>query len=152
VNILWEYNICAIAIIEVEQKHKMAGSKHPTNYTNRYTQSTVYSTDPGFKRQKGNRCGKCNELKSNCRCSTAPSDGIVRLQRQTKGRNGKPVVLITGLTLEKSDLKSLAKKLKSKCGVGGSVEGTTIIIQGDKRELLKPELEALGYEVKISGG
>ncbi len=114
----------------------------------------VYSTDPSIKKHDDKRCQRCGELQRNCRChaSKPPLDGIVRLQRQVKGRNGKPVVLITGLPLEKPELKSLAKKLKSKCGVGGSIEGTTIIIQGDKREVLKPELEALGYQVKLSGG
>jgi translation initiation factor 1 len=61
-------------------------------------------------------------------------------------------VLITGLPLGKAELKSLAKKLKSKCGVGGSIDGATIIIQGDKRDLLQPELESMGYKVKLSGG
>ncbi len=92
-----------------------------------------------------------------CRCkrnSTAPaaSDGIVRLQKQTKGRNGKPVVIITGLPLNTDDLKKLAKQLKAKCGVGGSIEEGNILIQGDKRDLIKQELESLGYKVKISGG
>ena len=73
-------------------------------------------------------------------------------QRQVKGRNGKPVVLVTGLPLAASELKLFAKKLKSKCGVGGSINGSTIIIQGDKRDQLKQELQAMGYQVKLSGG
>jgi translation initiation factor 1 len=114
----------------------------------------VYSTDPRFRHQD-KICPGCRQIPSRCHCkgTTPPGlDGFVRLQRQIKGRNGKPVVLITGLPLAKAELKALAKKLKSKCGVGGSIDGSTIIIQGDKRDLLQPELESMGYKVKLSGG
>jgi len=110
----------------------------------------VYSTD------SGRMCPDCGEPRSACRCSQQHSvtegDGIVRLQRQVKGRNGKPVTLITGLGLTDKDLKPLAKTLKKKCGVGGSIEQGNILIQGDMRNLLKSELESQGYTVKISGG
>ena len=110
----------------------------------------VYSTE------KGKLCPGCGEQLSQCRCKqekVPDSDGIVRLQRQVKGRNGKPVVLITGLSLVSAELKVLAKKLKSSCGVGGSIDAAgTIIIQGDKREQLKQELESMGYKVKLGGG
>ena len=49
-------------------------------------------------------------------------------------------------------LKALAKQLKNRCGVGGSIEGGDILIQGDQRELLKSLLEQQGYTVKLSGG
>ena len=62
------------------------------------------------------------------------------------------MVLITGLPLNGPDLKTLAKALKNRCGVGGSIEGSDILIQGDKRELLKSLLEDRGYTVKLSGG
>ena len=109
----------------------------------------VYSTD------QGKHCPECSRPKEQCICKTqSPNqgDGIVRLQRQTKGRAGKPCVIISGLPLHTTELKKLAKKLKSKCGVGGSIEASDILIQGDKRELLKTELEALGYTVKFAGG
>ena len=64
----------------------------------------------------------------------------------------KPVVIISGLGLTSGELKKVAKTLKSKCGVGGSIENNNILIQGDKRDVIKPELEALGYTVKLSGG
>ena len=110
----------------------------------------VYGTDTG------RLCPGCGKPAKNCQCKTmAPpprGDGIVRLQRQTKGRNGKPVVVISGLDLGADELKALARRLKAKCGVGGTVENFTIVIQGDKRAVLQAELEAMGHTVKSSGG
>lgn len=79
-------------------------------------------------------------------------DGIVRIQRQTSGRKGKGVCLVTGLDLEDGELDKLAAELKKKCGCGGSVKGGVIEIQGDKRDLLKTLLEAKGHKVKLTGG
>ena len=111
-------------------------------------QRTVYSTD------LGQLCPDCRQPVKSCQCQPPQpeSDGIVRLQRQTKGRNGKPVTLITGVPLSAPELKKLAGELKSKCGVGGSLEGTSILIQGDKRALLKELLEQHGFAVKLAGG
>ena len=103
----------------------------------------VYTTDGGRQPTE----------KSSPDPAAAPSgDGIVRLHRQTKGRGGKAVTLVTGLPLAGDDLKALAKALKQKCGVGGAVKGRDVEIQGDQRETLKLELERLGYTVKIAGG
>ena len=79
-------------------------------------------------------------------------DGIVRIQRQTSGRKGKGVCLITGLDLSDAELDKLAAELKKKCGCGGSVREGVIEIQGDKRDLLKTLLEAKGLKVKLAGG
>nr|WP_314741363.1 stress response translation initiation inhibitor YciH [uncultured Haemophilus sp.] len=77
---------------------------------------------------------------------------IVRIQRQTSGRKGKGVCIITGLDLEDAELKLLAAELKKRSGVGGSVKNGTIEIQGDNRELLKQVLEQKGFKVKLAGG
>lgn len=79
-------------------------------------------------------------------------DGIVRIQRQTSGRKGKGVSVITGIDLEDKELKELAKKLKKICGVGGSLKNGIIEIQGDKREEIKQFLEKQNFTVKLSGG
>jgi translation initiation factor 1 len=110
----------------------------------------VYSTDGG------RLCPQCLRTVVHCVCGNskpaATGDGIVRLHRETKGRGGKAVTLIKGLSLSNDALKILASQLKKKCGVGGSLKDSVIEIQGDQRELLKAELEKLGYQVKISGG
>lgn len=79
-------------------------------------------------------------------------DGIVRIQRQTSGRKGKGVCLITGVDGDDAELARLAAELKKKCGCGGSVKEGVIEIQGDKRELIKTLLEARGMKVKLAGG
>ena len=79
-------------------------------------------------------------------------DGVVRIQRQTSGRKGKGVCLITGVDLDDAELTKLAAELKKKCGCGGAVKDGIIEIQGDKRDLLKSMLEAKGMKVKLAGG
>lgn len=79
-------------------------------------------------------------------------DGIVRIQRQTSGRKGKGVSLITGIDADDAALTQIAAELKKKCGCGGSVKDGVIEIQGDKRDLIKSLLEAKGMKVKLAGG
>ena len=78
-------------------------------------------------------------------------DGIVRIQRQTKGRKGKGVCLVTGLDFNDEELK-IAAQLKKICGCGGSVKDGVIEIQGDKRDEIKAYLEKQGMKVKLAGG
>ncbi|MDM8516808.1 translation initiation factor Sui1 [Desulfobacterales bacterium HSG16] len=110
----------------------------------------VYSTE------FGKMCPDCNKPSGKCTCrkkqSIPEGDGIVRLMRQTKGRKGKGVTLITGISLDNEGLKKLVKSLKQKCGSGGSIKNGVIEIQGDKRDVLEKELSRLGYKTKRSGG
>lgn len=79
-------------------------------------------------------------------------DGIVRIQRQTSGRKGKGVCLISGIDLDDTELTKLAAELKKRCGCGGALKDGIIEIQGDKRDLLKTLLEGKGFKVKLAGG
>jgi translation initiation factor 1 len=111
----------------------------------------VYSSGPG------RMCPTCGYPKDGCRCSkhrkdAVLGDGRVRVLRQTKGRKGKGVSVVTGLPLNAEELKSLAKDLKRACGVGGTVKDGTIEIQGDVRDKLVAELKVRGYDAKKSGG
>ncbi len=79
-------------------------------------------------------------------------DGVVRVGRETKGRKGKGVTVVTGLPLEGAELAALAKALKKKCGTGGTLKDGVLEIQGDHRDLLVAELQGRGWTVKKSGG
>lgn len=100
----------------------------------------VYSTDSGRITQPQPKAER------------PKGDGIVRIQRQTSGRKGKGVCLISGIDLDDAALALLAAEMKKKCGCGGSVKEGVIEIQGDKRDLLKSLLEAKGMKVKLAGG
>jgi translation initiation factor 1 len=76
----------------------------------------------------------------------------VRVGRETAGRAGKGVSVITGLVLRADELEALATRLKKLCGAGGAVKDGKIEIQGDHRDRLVAELGKLGYEAKRSGG
>jgi len=110
----------------------------------------VYSTD------QGKHCSECAKPIKACVCSTAGTnavtDGVVRVLRETKGRKGKGVTLVHGVSLDSGGLKKLAKTLKTQCGVGGAVKANVIELQTADREKVKKLLEQAGYVVKIAGG
>jgi len=110
-----------------------------------------------YSSQSGRICPKCKKPIAGCACSkstaTLPSgDGVVRVGRETKGRKGKGMTLITGVPLPTDELKKLAKELKQKCGTGGTLKDGVIEIQGDHRDVLIEMLKAKGWTVKRSGG
>jgi len=76
----------------------------------------------------------------------------VRVGRQTAGRSGKAVSVVTGLPLSAQELAALATQLKKLCGAGGAVKDGNIEIQGDHRDRVVQELVKLGYEAKRAGG
>ena len=112
----------------------------------------VYSTD------FGRTCPRCRRALDECRCAQLlagqrpAGNGPVRVGRETKGRKGKGVTVITGLPLAQDELASLAKRLKQRCGSGGTVRDGVIEIQGDHRDRLVTELNGLGYRAKKAGG
>lgn len=114
---------------------------------------TVYSS------QHGRMCPDCRNPVGDCDCrekkkreKPTGGDGIVRVSRETKGRKGKGVTLITGLPLNHKELKEMAKTLKKKCGSGGTIREKVIEIQGDHRDMLVELLGKMGYKVKKAGG
>lgn len=100
----------------------------------------VYSTDENFEYQNP---------EADDETETLPPDKqkmIVRLD--TSNRKGKQVTLVQGFTGKTGDLEELAKVIKTKCSVGGSVKDREIIIQGDLRTKITDLLTGLGYKVK----
>ena len=67
-------------------------------------------------------------------------------------RKGKPVTILEGYNGSDNDLKKLAKHLKSKLSVGGTVKNEQIILQGDYRDKIMKLLQELGFKTKRVGG
>lgn len=110
---------------------------------------TVYSSDGG------RTCPDCERPRDECVCRDAAKSAVagpVRVSRETKGRKGKGVTVVSGLPLAGDELAELGKKLKQRCGAGGTVKNGAIEIQGDHRDAVVALLIDLGYAAKRSGG
>ncbi|MBA4179940.1 MAG: hypothetical protein C0506_05060 [Anaerolinea sp.] len=112
----------------------------------------VYSTDGGQVPLAPHNRKMAGPIPQPQRPGAPPDDGVVRVQRDKKGRGGKTATTITGLPGSESDLDALLKTLKQHCGAGGSREARTLVIQGDQRERLVEKLTALGHKAKLAGG
>ncbi len=76
----------------------------------------------------------------------------VKVRREVAGRRGKAVTTVSGVPGDDAELKALAGRLKKRCGVGGSVKGGVIEIQGDHRDVVVEVLTAEGYAPVLAGG
>ena len=110
----------------------------------------VYSTEEGDLRKKGKNRKK-KPVRS-ARPSGIKADGTVRVQRESKGRGGKTVSVVYGLSSAGGDLNDWAARLKQQCGCGGSVKEGAVIIQGDKVDRIVGILQEAGFPVKRAGG
>jgi translation initiation factor 1 len=104
-------------------------------------------------------CPACRRAVAECVCRAGgggprgkAADAVVRVGRETKGRRGKGVTVVSGVPLAGDDLKGLAKTLKQRCGTGGTVRDGVIEIQGDHRDAIVAELTKQGFTVKRAGG
>lgn len=114
----------------------------------------VYSTDGGRVRDPAAVTNRKlpSAAATKPQAKTVPDDGVVRVQRDKKGRGGKVATTVTGLPGSEPELDVLLKSLKQFCGAGGSREGRTLVLQGDQRERLMERLAALGHRPRLAGG
>lgn len=112
----------------------------------------VYSTDGGRVRPLPHNRKPLVPPAPIDRGPRVPEDGVVRIQRDKKGRGGKTATVITGLPGAELELEATLKRLKQSLGTGGTREGRTLVIQGDHRERLLEEVTKLGLKAKIAGG
>ncbi|HEX9781937.1 MAG TPA: translation initiation factor [Opitutaceae bacterium] len=79
--------------------------------------------------------------------------GRVDVVRQTAGRGGKTVTVLTGFKgIAARELDDLARTIRKASGVGGTVRSGSIEIQGDQREKAEEILRAAGFRPVRAGG
>lgn len=99
----------------------------------------VFSTNPDFNYETP-------QEEEEATLPPASQKLIVAIDRRNRG--GKQVTLVKGFRGSSADLEALAKKLKTKCGVGGSAKEGEIVIQGDLRDKVLNILLSEGYNAK----
>ncbi|MGD9976312.1 MAG: translation initiation factor [Bacteroidales bacterium] len=111
-------------------------------YASKQNLNFAYSTNPDFK---------VEEEKSSHTESLRPNQQSLLVTFERKNRGGKAVTLIKNFMGPVDDMENLCKKIKTKCGVGGSVKDGEIIIQGEMKQKIADLLKEWGYRVKVSG-
>ena len=111
----------------------------------------VYSTEHGAL------CANCSKSLSACVCQErdrqrVQGDGNVKVRRETKGRGGKTVTTVSGLALNREELKALLSALKRSAGGGGAEKDGILELQGDHCDLVIEELSKRGIRAKRAGG
>jgi len=111
----------------------------------------VYSTEHGAL------CPTCSKSVASCVCREQErrrlqGDGNVKVRRETKGRGGKTVTTISGLALNRDELKSLLSALKRVVGGGGAEKDGVLELQGDHCDVVINELDKRGIRAKRAGG
>jgi translation initiation factor 1 len=101
----------------------------------------MYSTNPDFEYEYENE-----------EMETLPNNEQHLKVCIDKHRAGKIAVIIKDFVGTTDDLKDLGKRLKSKCGVGGSAKNGEIIIQGNLRDKVMELLQKEGFNYKRVGG
>lgn len=81
------------------------------------------------------------------------SRGRVDIIRQTAHRGGKTVLVVTNFVgVGRLEKEALARKMRKVAGVGGTVKGGNIEIQGDRREQVAAVLKEAGFRPVFAGG
>jgi len=106
---------------------------------NKNLRGVVYSTNPDYGFEN-------NDVQEQ---STLPGkQQNLRTRIEKNHRGGKTVTVVDGFIGKIEDLESLARILKTKCGVGGSVKDGLILVQGEQKEKVVRILNEMGYKAK----
>lgn len=108
---------------------------------------------PVYSTEHGSLCPTCGKNPCACRAvKSVTATGPVRVGRETKGRKGAGVTVVSGLALPESELKTLLTRWKKRLGCGGVYRDGVLEFQGEHRDALLTELASLGIAAKKSGG
>jgi translation initiation factor 1 len=93
------------------------------------------------------------ETPRSARATPNKNRGRVDIKRQTAGRGGKTVTVISGFVgIGLPEKEKLAKQMQKLCGTGGTVKDGCIEIQGDKRAEVACILTEAGFRPVFAGG
>ena len=114
----------------------------------------VYSTDDGGDLRKalkniklaGENVGAPEPTKQS---SSKPQGLRIRVWLDTKMRRGKAVTIAGEFAHNPQTIADIARRLKTLCGAGGTVEGREVVIQGDHRDKITEQLTREGYRVDV---
>lgn len=73
------------------------------------------------------------------------------VRREKKGRGGKTATVVEGIKRPPSALERIARDLKRALGCGASIDGDTIVVQGDMAARIEPWLVARGAKKVVIG-
>lgn len=106
--------------------------------------TTVYSTEKPS-------CRKCGRVECVCAQPRPQVRGPVRVGRETKGRKGAGVTVVTGLAMTDAELKNLLSECKKRLGCGGTLRDGILEFQGEHRDALVTILVDRNITAKKSG-
>jgi translation initiation factor 1 len=73
------------------------------------------------------------------------------LRRERRGRGGKTATVVEGIKRPPSALERIARELRRALGCGATVDGDTIVVQGDMAARIEPWLVARGARKVVIG-
>jgi translation initiation factor 1 len=99
-------------------------------------------------------CDRCRLPETECACPPpvvepvrlAPETQTARLKLENRPK-GKVVTTVGGLDPAGTDLEDLARRLKARCGTGGTLKEGTIELQGNHLATAEAVLKALGFKI-----
>ena len=106
---------------------------------NKHLRGVVYSTNPDFQ---------FRTEKEEEETDPGARHQQLRVHIEKNHRGGKTVTLVKGFHGPASLLEDLGRKLKQRCGAGGTAKDGIILIQGERKEQVVSLLKSWGYHAK----